>query len=69
MSSVAREHSHVPDEEEVEELKDRWRRRIRQARQQRSARSREADAVALAEVVVHIPQVAAARCVTPSTAP
>mgnify|MGYP005811989769 CR=1 FL=1 len=63
MSSVAREHSHVPDEEEIEELKDRWRRRIRQARQQRSARSREADGRALAQVALKIPQVAAARCV------
>ena len=65
MSSAAREHPHVPvDEDEVEELKDRWRHRIRQARQQRSARSREADARVLAEVVVRIPEVAAARCVT-----
>ncbi len=52
------------DEEELEDLKDRSRRRIRGARQQRSARSREADAHALAEVVTAIPQVAAARCVT-----
>lgn len=63
MSSAAREH-HPVDEDELEELKDRWRRRIRTARQQRSARSREADAEALAAVVVQIPQVAAARCVT-----
>ncbi len=64
MSSAAREHPHVPvDEDEVEELKDRWRHRIRQARQQRSARAREAAARALADVVVQIPQVAAARCV------
>jgi len=64
MSSVAREHSHVPDEDEIEELKDRWRQRIRKARQARSARSREADARALAKVTLEIPQVAAARCVS-----
>ena len=64
MSSVAGEHSHVPDEDEIEELKDLWRRRIRKARQQRSARSREADARALADVTLKIPQVAAARCVS-----
>lgn len=65
MADGAHEHSHVPlDDEEIEELKDLWRRRIRQARQQRSARSREADARALAAVVERIPSVAAARCVT-----
>ncbi len=63
MSTAAREN-HPLDEDELEELKDRLRRRIRTARQQRSARAREADAVALAAVVVGIPQVAAARCVT-----
>ncbi len=52
------------DEDELEEIKDRWRRRIRNARQQRSARSREADARALAEVVDQIPQVRQAGCVT-----
>ena len=52
------------DEDELEEIKDRWRRRIRNARQQRSARSREADARALAEVVDQIPQVRRAGCVT-----
>ena len=61
MSSTA----HVPfDEDEIEELKNSWRHRIRTARQQRSARSREADARALAAVVEQIPQVVAARCVT-----
>ena len=65
VTSAAREHSHVPlDDDEIEELKDVWRRRIRHAREQRSARSREADARALAAVVEQIPQVAAARCVT-----
>jgi 5-formyltetrahydrofolate cyclo-ligase len=65
MASAAHEQPHVPvDEDEIEELKERWRRRIRQARQQRSARSREADARALADVVTAIPQVAAARCVS-----
>ena len=54
----------APDEDEIEELKDRLRRRIRQARQQRSARSRDADAHALAAIVEAIPQVQAARCVT-----
>lgn len=65
MSSISRERAHTPlDEEELEELKEQWRRRIRQARAQRSARSRDADAHALAEVVGRIEQVTAARCVT-----
>ncbi len=54
----------IVDDDELEERKDRCRRRIRQERQQRSARTREADAQALAAVVTAIPQVAAARCVT-----
>jgi len=61
------ERTHVPvpaDEDDLEELKERWRRRIREARAHRSARHREEDARSLAAVVGAIPQVAAAGCVS-----
>ncbi len=78
MSNAASTGPHVPeDEDEIEQLKERWRRRIRTARAHRSARRLEDEARALAEVVVAIPAVDAARCVSlyaarpgePSTAP
>ncbi|MCL2463535.1 MAG: 5-formyltetrahydrofolate cyclo-ligase [Micrococcales bacterium] len=75
--STPYEHSHVLDEEEVEDLKDRWRRKVRQARKQRSVRARAAGAQAVAELVVQLPEVLAAHCVAayaarpdePETAP
>ncbi|GIG19727.1 5-formyltetrahydrofolate cyclo-ligase [Cellulomonas chitinilytica] len=64
MSSVAQPYPRVSEGDEVEDVKERLRRAIREARTQRSTRRREAAALALADVVTSIPAVAGARCVS-----
>jgi 5-formyltetrahydrofolate cyclo-ligase len=64
MSSVAQPYPRVSEGDEVEDVKERLRRAIREARSQRSVRRREAAAAALADVVTSIPAVAEARCVS-----
>ncbi len=64
MSSVAQPYPHVSDGDEVEDVKERLRLAIRDARKLRSVRRREEAAKALAEVVLTIPAVEQARCVS-----
>ncbi|MGY4643648.1 5-formyltetrahydrofolate cyclo-ligase [Cellulomonas sp. URHB0016] len=64
MSSVAQPYPRVSEGDEVEDVKERLRRAIREARSQRSTRRREAAALALADVVTSIPAVAGASCVS-----
>ena len=64
MSSVAQPYPRVSEGDEVEDVKDRLRSAIRAARTIRSVRLRDAAAHALAEVVLTIPAVADATCVS-----
>lgn len=64
MSSVAQPYPRVSEGDEVEDVKERLRMAIREARKARSARLREAAARALADVVLTIPAVAEAGCVS-----
>jgi len=64
MSSVAQPYPRVSEGDEVEDVKERLRRAIRDARSQRSVRRREAAALALADVVTSIPAVASAGCIS-----
>ena len=64
MSSVAQPYPRVSEGDEVEDVKDRLRSAIRAARTIRSARLRDAAARELAEVVLTIPAVADATCVS-----
>ncbi len=64
MSSVAQPYPRVSEGDEVEDVKDRLRVAIRDARTLRSTRMRESAAQALADVVLTIPQVADASCVS-----
>jgi len=64
MSSVAQPYPHVVDGDEVEDVKERLRVAIRDARKTRSPRRRDEAAQALAHVVLTIPAVAEARCVS-----
>lgn len=64
MSSVAQPYPHVADGDEVEDVKERLRLAIREARKARSPRRRDEAAKALAEVVLTIPAVEHARCVS-----
>src|SRR6218665_3739253 len=64
MSSVAQPYPHASDGDEVEDVRERLRLAIRDARKARSPRRREEAAQALAEVVLTIPAVANARCVS-----
>ncbi|NKY41343.1 5-formyltetrahydrofolate cyclo-ligase, partial [Cellulomonas septica] len=63
MSSVAQPYPHAAEGDEVEEVKERLRRSIRDARHARSPRRRDAAAQALADVVTAIPAVSEATCV------
>jgi len=64
MSSVAQPYPRVSEGDEVDEVKERLRVAIRTARRTRSARLREEAARSLADVVLTIPAVAGARCVS-----
>jgi 5-formyltetrahydrofolate cyclo-ligase len=64
MSSVAQPYPRVVDGDEVEDVKERLRVAIRDARKARSPRRRDEAAEALAQVVLAIPAVANARCVS-----
>jgi len=64
MSSVAQPYPRVSEGDEVEDVKERLRMAIREARKARSVRLREAAARALADVVLTIPAVAEAGCVS-----
>ena len=64
MSSVAQPYPRVSEGEEVEDVKDRLRTAIRAARKIRSVRLRDAAARELADVVLTIPAVAEASCVS-----
>ncbi|MEZ0446920.1 5-formyltetrahydrofolate cyclo-ligase [Cellulomonas sp. ICMP 17802] len=64
MSSVAQPYPRVSEGDEVEDVKERLRVAIRDARKTRSVRLREAAARALADVVLTIPAVADAACVS-----
>ena len=64
MSSVAQPYPHVSEGDEVEDVKEQLRLAIREARKTRSARRREEAAQALAKVVLTIPAVENARCVS-----
>jgi len=64
MSDVAQPPVHTTEGEEIEELKERLRRSIREARRSRSVRKRDEAAAAFAHVVEREPAVAAARCVS-----
>lgn len=64
MSSVAQPYPRVSEGDDVEDVKERLRVAIRSARQVRSVRLRDAAAQALADVVLTIPAVADARCVS-----
>jgi len=62
MSSVAQPYPRVSEGDEVEDVKERLRIAIRNARNIRSVRQREAAAHALVDVVLTIPAVADATC-------
>ncbi|KQT02286.1 5-formyltetrahydrofolate cyclo-ligase [Cellulomonas sp. Leaf395] len=62
MSSVAQPYPRVSEGDEVEDVKERLRIAIRNARKIRSVRQREAAAHALVDVVLTIPAVADATC-------
>ena len=64
MSSVAQPYPRVSEGDEVEDVKERLRMAIRDARKIRSVRLRDAAAHALADVVLTIPAVADATCVS-----
>jgi len=64
MSSVAQPYPHAYEGDEIEDVKDRLRQAIRQARRNRSARLRQEAAQAFARVVTSIPAVASAQCVS-----
>lgn len=64
MSSVAQPYPRVSEGDEVEDVKERLRMAIREARKARSVRLREAAAHALADVVLTIPAVVDASCVS-----
>ena len=64
MSSVAQPYPRVSEGDEVEDVKERLRVAIRDARKLRSVRQRDAAAHALADVVLTIPAVADASCVS-----
>jgi 5-formyltetrahydrofolate cyclo-ligase len=64
MSDGAQPYVHVSEGAEVDEVKERLRRSIREARNARSPRRREESATAFAQVVEREPLVAAARCVS-----
>ena len=64
MSSAAQPYMSVSEGDEVEDVKERLRRAIREARKVRSARRREEAAQALAQVVLTIPAVEQAHCVS-----
>lgn len=64
MSNVAQPYPHAAEGDEVEDVKDRLRTAIRAARKTRSQRLRDEAAAALADVVAHIPAVAAAKVVS-----
>jgi len=64
MSSVAQPYPRATEGDEVEDVKQRLRTAIRDSRKLRSARLREAAAQSLAEVVLTIPAVAGATCVS-----
>jgi len=64
MSSVAKPYPRVSEGDEVEDVKERLRMAIREARKARSVRLREAAAHALADVVLTIPAVVDASCVS-----
>ncbi|WP_028047300.1 5-formyltetrahydrofolate cyclo-ligase [Cellulomonas sp. URHE0023] len=64
MSSVAQPYPHVSEGADVEDVKEQLRLAIREARRIRSARRRDEAAQALAAVVLNIPAVADARCVS-----
>ena len=64
MSSVAQPYPRVSEGDEVEDVKERLRMAIRDARKARSVRLREAAARALADVVLTIPAVAEAGCLS-----
>ncbi|KQY42875.1 5-formyltetrahydrofolate cyclo-ligase [Cellulomonas sp. Root137] len=64
MSSVAQPYPRVSEGDEVEDVKERLRVAIRNARKMRSVRLREAAAQQLADVVLTIPAVADASCVS-----
>jgi 5-formyltetrahydrofolate cyclo-ligase len=64
MSSVAQPYPRVSEGDEVEDVKERLRMAIRDARKTRSVRLRDEAARALADVVLTIPAVADAGCVS-----
>jgi 5-formyltetrahydrofolate cyclo-ligase len=64
MSDAAQPYVHVSEGAEVEDVKERLRRSIREARAARSPRKRDEAAAAFAHVVEREPAVAAARCVS-----
>lgn len=64
MSDVAQPYVQVSEGAEVDEVKERLRRSIRDARNARSPRRREEAAAAFAHVVEREPVLAAARCVS-----
>jgi 5-formyltetrahydrofolate cyclo-ligase len=64
MSSVAQPYPHVSEGADVEDVKEELRLAIREARRARSPRRRDEAARALATVVLSIPAVASAHCVS-----
>ncbi|WP_028050810.1 5-formyltetrahydrofolate cyclo-ligase [Cellulomonas sp. URHD0024] len=64
MSSVAQPYPHVSEGDDVEDVKEQLRLAIREARRARSARRRDEAAQAFARVVLTIPAVQDARCVS-----
>ena len=64
MSSVAQPYPRVSEGADVEDVKEELRLAIREARKARSPRRRDEAAKALATVVLNIPAVANARCVS-----
>jgi len=64
MSSVAQPYPRVSEGADVEDVKEELRLAIREARKARSPRRRDEAAKALATVVLNIPAVASARCVS-----
>jgi 5-formyltetrahydrofolate cyclo-ligase len=64
MSSVAQPYPRVSEGDEVEDVKERLRTAIRTTRKLRSQRLRDAAAQSLADVILTIPAVADATCVS-----
>jgi 5-formyltetrahydrofolate cyclo-ligase len=64
MSSVAQPYPRVSEGDEVEDVKERLRTAIRTTRKLRSQRLRDAAAQSLADVILTIPAVADASCVS-----